>query len=358
MNLANVSRVTCCLLVVCLLWETSVGAGDDGIPSVVILATGGTIAGSAVTETESAYTSAQLSVETLIAAVPQLRELARVKGEQISNIGSQDMSDTVWLKLARRVNAVLSSDEVDGVVITHGTDTLEETAYFLNLVVKSRKPVVLTAAMRPATGLSADGPLNIFNAVAVAADARAHGRGVLVVINDDVHGARAFTKTHTTDLQTFSSGERGLIGTVNFGKTKYFRTPHAKHTTATPFDVTDVEKLPRVDILYAHADMSADLIEAAVAKGAKGVVIAGVGNGNMNAASLETLAKVAADGVACVRSTRLPTGVVGRNVETDDDALGLTASLGLNPPKSRVLLKLTLLSHQDPAAIQQIFETY
>jgi L-asparaginase len=299
-----------------------------------------------------------MSADVLIDAVPQLRQLADVSGEQISNIGSQDMNDAVWLKLTKRVNQLLASDQVNGIVITHGTDTLEETAYFLHLVTKSQKPVVLTAAMRPATGLSADGPLNIFNAVAVAADPDASSRGVLVVINDDIHGARAFTKTHTTDLQTFASGERGLIGTVQYGISRFFRTPYTQHTVNAPFDIRTVEELPRVDILYAHAGMSADLIEAAVKNGAQGLVVAGVGNGNMNEKSLTTLSTVSKKGIACVRSTRLPTGVVGRNVETDDDALGLIASMELNPAKARVLLKLALLKTNDPREIQEMFVAY
>jgi L-asparaginase len=325
---------------------------------VVILATGGTIAGSAETQTQAGYTSGQVGVDILINAVPQLKDLADVSGEQISNVGSQDMSDAIWLKLANRVNELLEESDVDGVVITHGTDTLEETAFFLSLTVKSDKPVVLTAAMRPSTALSADGPLNIFNAVAVAADENARGRGVMVVANDDIHGARAFTKTSTTDVQTFRSPESGLIGVTLYGKNTFFRSPYRIYGKQSELSVKGVDKLPRVDVIYITADVSADLIDAAVSRGAKGIVTAGVGNGNMTAAALEESAKAIKKGVVVVRSSRVPFGFIGRNVEVNDDEVGTVASGQLNPAKSRVLLKLALLKTSDAARIQDYFDKY
>ena len=227
-------------------------------------------------------------------------------------------------------------------MITHGTDTMEETAYFLNLVVKSDKPVVLVGSMRPSTAMSADGPLNIYNAVGVAADP-ARGRGVLVVMNDWIHAAHSLTKTSTTAVQTFMSPMRGLVGTAAYGKNDLYCTPPWKHTTKSEFSVTGVTALPRVDIIYGAADMSPDLIDAAAANGAKGIVIAGVGNGNMNKVSLDAAARVAKKGVVVVRSSRVATGNVGRNVEVNDDELNLIASDELNPQKARVLLALALL---------------
>ena len=184
--------------------------------------------------------------------------LADVSGEQVAIVGSQDMSDAIWLDVASRINTLLATKKTEGIVITHGTDTIEETAYFLNLVVDSDKPVVMTAAMRPSTALSADGPLNIYNAVAVAADIRASGRGVLVVANDDIHSARAVTKTNTTDVQTFMSPERGLMGTTLYGKNTFFRTPYRAHTSGSDFSLKGVKALPRVDIIFMHANFSAD----------------------------------------------------------------------------------------------------
>ena len=337
---------------------TAVAAQPATLPTVVVLATGGTIAGAAASDVQAGYTSGQVGVEQLLAAVPQAKKLATMRGEQVSNIGSQDMNDEVWLKLARRVNELTAMPEVAGVVITHGTDTIEETAFFLNLVVKSKKPVVLTAAMRPSTALSADGPLNFYNAVAVAANPEAAGRGVLVVVNDWVHGASSLTKTSTTAVQTFLSPVWGLIGTVAYGEVEFFRGPVGRNTIGSEFSVAGVSTLPRVDIIMAHENMDGALIDAAAAAGAKGIVIAGVGNGNMTASALNALAAQAKKGVVCVRASRVATGRVGRNVEVDDDKLGLVASLGLNPQKSRVLLRLALTKTSDVKQIQRYFDEY
>jgi len=341
----------------------SVGAAPQAktgapLPNVVVLATGGTIAGAAATDVQAGYTSGQVGVEQLLAAVPQAKKLAVLRGEQISNIGSQDMNDEVWLKLARRINELVAMPDVAGIVITHGTDTIEETAYFLNLVVKSKKPVVLTAAMRPSTALSADGPLNFYNAVAVAANKDAAGRGVLIVVNDWIHGASSLTKTSTTAVQTFLSPVWGLIGTVAYGEAEFYRGPVGRNTADSEFSLDGVTALPRVDIIMAHENMDGALIDAAVAAGAKGLVIAGVGNGNMTEAAVKSLAAQAKKGIVCVRSTRVTTGRVGRNVELDDDKLGFVASLGLNPQKSRVLLRLALLKKRDVKDIQRIFDEY
>jgi L-asparaginase len=345
-------------LLVLLLVSGAAQAAGRSLPSVVILATGGTIAGAAASDVQSGYTSGQVGVDQLLAAVPQAKKLALLKGEQISNIGSQDMNDEVWLKLARRVNEILASPDVDGVVITHGTDTIEETAYFLNLVVKSKKPVVLTAAMRPSTALSADGPLNFYNAVAVAADRQAAGRGVLVVINDWIHDAASLTKTSTTAVQTFLSPLRGLIGTVAYGEADFYRGPVGKNTAGSEFSLEGVKALPRVDIVMAYENMDGSLIDAAAAAGAQGIVIAGVGNGNMTKAALDALAAQAKKGIVCVRSSRVATGRVGRNVEVDDDKLGFVASLDLNPQKARVLLRLALTRTKDARKIQTYFDEY
>src|SRR5580765_2334565 len=326
--------------------------------NVVVLATGGTIAGAAASDVQSAYASGQVGVEQLLAAVPQAKKLATLRGEQISNIGSQDMNDEVWLKLARRINELTAQSDVAGVVVTHGTDTLEETAYFLNLIVKSRKPVVMTASMRPSTALSADGPLNFFNAVAVAANKDAAGRGVLVVANDWIHGASSLTKTSTTAVQTFLSPLSGLIGTVAYGEVEFYRGPVGRHTTESEFSLDGVASLPRVDIIMAYENMDGALIDAAVAAGAKGIVIAGVGNGNLTQAAVNTLARQAKNGIVCVRASRVATGRVGRNVELDDDKLGLVASLGLNPQKARVLLRLALLKPRPMADLQRLFDQY
>src|SRR5262249_31373957 len=228
-------------------------------PNIVILATGGTIAGAAPSGTQAGYQSGTVTIDAMITAVPGIRDLANIKGEQISNVGSQDMSFEILLKLAKRINDLAKSSDIDGFVITHGTDTMEESAFFLNLTVKTEKPVVMVGSMRPSTAVSADGPLNLYNAVGVAADPNARGRGVLVVMNDWIHGAHSLTKTSTTAVQTFMSPLRGLVGTANYGKNDFFSSPSWKHTTQSEFDITNVTQLPRVDIVFATMDMSPDM---------------------------------------------------------------------------------------------------
>ncbi len=339
----------------------------SSLPRIRILATGGTIAG-AQTDGARGYKAAAFSVEALVAAVPQLATLARIEVEQVAAIGSQDMNETVWLKLAARTAAALAEPEIAGVVITHGTDTMEETAFFLNLVVRAEKPVVLVGAMRPATAISADGPMNLYNAVAVAAHPAARGRGVLVVANDEIHFAREIAKTNTTQVGTFASGHRGLAGLVNAGRLHLYAPPVRRHTTQSEFALGESKNtggtpvppgtLPRVDIVYAHAGMGRELIDAAVKAGARGLVIAGMGDGNLGTVALTAAAEAARAGVAVVRSSRAGGGVVERNIEVDDDARGFIAADELNPQKARVLLMLGLTRTRDARALQELFFAY
>ena len=335
---------------------TALYAAD--LPTVRVLATGGTIAGAQASATDYGYKSGAYDVNSLLKAVPNLDKLAVITGEQIASIGSQDMNDEVWLKLAKRVNAVLAEPGTDAILITHGTDTLEETSYFLSLVTKSDKPVVMVGSMRPATATSADGPGNIYNGVAVATNPGAKGKGTLVVLNDTIHYARNVVKTDTTSVQTFESINRGPAGLVNTGKIFWFEPMDKKQGLASEFSIEALDKLPRVDVIYAHANMSADLIDAAIRNGAKGIVVAGVGDGNMTTPALDALTKAAKGGVVVVRSTRLPSGITLRNNEVNDDEKGFVASGELNPAKSRVLLQLALTKSKDPVAIQKMFYEY
>jgi L-asparaginase len=325
---------------------------------VHILATGGTIAGTARSPVDRGYRSGGMGVSALVDGVSGLQGMATLTGEQFSQVGSQDMNDVLWLSLAARVNALFSANEADGIVITHGTDTAEETGFFLHLVVNSERPVVLTGSMRPATSLSPDGPLNLFNAVSVAADPDAAGRGVVVAINDDLHSARDVTKASTTDVQAFVSPGAGLLGTASYGRIRYFRTPTHPHTSGSEFSAKELVALPRVDILYAHANMPADLVRASVSLGAQGIVIAGMGNGNVSTEVANMLADVSRSGVIVVRSSRVGSGDVGRNIELDDDGLGFVASDQLNPQKSRVLLQLCLAGGLPRGAVQDAFYRY
>ena len=328
------------------------------LPEVVVMATGGTIAGTAARAVDSVYQAGDVPVQGLIDAVPEASCLAKLTGIQIASIGSQDMNDQIWMKLAEELDSQLSKPEVSGAVITHGTDTMEETAYYLNLVVDSDKPVVLTGAMRPTTALSADGPLNFYNSVAVAASEKARGYGVLVVANDSIHGARGVAKTNTLTVQTFESSNMGLLGALHYGKFRMYRQPQWKHTTNSSFSIRSIESLLKVVVVFAHSNMDGDFIRAAVEMGAKGIVLAGVGNGNASKLAIEAMHDARKQGVVIVRSTRSSSGAVLRNHEIDDDSLGFVVSDQLNPAKARVLLQLGLTQTDDVATIQEYFWTY
>ena len=327
-------------------------------PTIYILATGGTIAGSGSGALDTSYTSGTVTVDKLIAAVPDINKIATIKGEQISNIGSQEMNNEVWFKLANRVNELLTSGKADGVVITHGTDTMEETAYFLNLVVKSDKPIVMVGAMRNSGSLSADGPLNIFNAVNVAMNKEAAGKGVMVVMNDEIHAAREVTKTNTTAVDTFKSPNSGKIGTVFYGNVKFYMNPTRKHTVNSAFDITKIKELPRVDIIYSHSNDNPDFVNLAVKNGAKGIINAGMGNGNPFPSALEALGEAVKAGVVVVRDSRVGSGETTLNGEVDDGKYGFLASDNLNAQKARVLLMLALTQTTDKAKIQELFLTH
>src|SRR6266576_1170129 len=261
---------------------TAVAFEPGKLANVTILATGGTIAGTGASSTATVgYQSATVGVQRLIEAVPELKKVANVKGEQVFQIASENMNNDSWLKLAKRVNELLAQDDVDGIVITHGTDTIEETAYFLNLVVKSRKPVVIVGAMRPSTAISADGPINLYNAVTLAGSEEAVGKGVLVVLNDQISGARDVTKTNTSNADTFRSWELGFLGYMQDNRAHFYRTSTRKHTIDTEFDVAKLDVLPAVDIVYGYANMNRIAVDAFVAAGDKGIVHAGVGDGSL-----------------------------------------------------------------------------
>ena len=325
------------------------------LPQIEVLATGGTIAGSGNSATGSAYTAGKVSVNHLVAAVPQLADIAVVTPKQVVQIGSQDMTDDVWLKLAKTINADCS--KVDGFVITHGTDTMEETAYFLNLTVKCKKPVVLVGAMLPSTGLGADGPRNLYNAVLTAATKESADFGVVVAMNNTIVGARDVIKTNTVQPETFQGGNYGRLGTIFNGKVRYEVKP-LRVDHKTPFDVTNLKSLPKVGIVYNHAGVEGVQAEALVKAGYKGIVSAGVGNGNIHKSIFPILEKAAKDGIAVVRSSRVPTGATTKDAEIDDKKYGWVSSGDLNPQKARVLLQLALTKTTDWKEIQKYFDQF
>jgi L-asparaginase/glutamin-(asparagin-)ase len=329
------------------------------LPKVVILATGGTIAGTGATSTTTVgYTAATVGVQALINAVPELQKVAQVSGEQVFQIASENMGNEQWLILAKRVNALLAPPDVDGIVITHGTDTIEETAYFLNLVVKSKKPVVVVGAMRPSTAISADGPINLYNAVLTAGSADAVGKGVLVVMNDQINGARDVSKTNTTTTDTFKATELGLLGYVVGNKPHFYRASTRKHTVDTEFDVSKLDALPAVDIAYTYANVGPTAVNAFVVAGVKGLVHAGVGDGSLPVKVRPALSAARQKGVIIVRSSRVGQGIVARNGEANDDELDFVVSDTLNPQKARILLMLALTKTNSTKEIQRMFYTY
>jgi L-asparaginase len=353
-----VSRLV--LAVIVVFTCSAAFAREPGVlPTVMILATGGTIAGSGATSTTTVgYTAATAGVDTLINAVPELKKLATIKGEQVFQIASENMNNDYWLKLAKRVNQLLAQNDVDGVVITHGTDTIEETSYFLDLVVKSRKPVVVIGAMRPPTAMSSDGPINLYNAVILAGSQEAIGKGVLVALNDEINAARDVTKANTATLSTFRSPELGLLGYMQDNKPHFYRASTRKHTADSEFDVTNLDTLPAVDIIYGYANMNRLALDAFIAAGDKGIVHAGVGDGSLANAVKPGLIEARQKGVIIVRSARVGNGIVARNGEANDDELDFVVSDTLNPQKARILLMLALTKTNDTTEIQRMFYTY
>ncbi|MBR3916111.1 MAG: L-asparaginase 2 [Bacteroidaceae bacterium] len=358
------------LLSVMMLLAVAVAAQE--LPKVYILATGGTIAGAGGSATKTQYSAGQVAIGTLLDAVPAIKDVADVEGEQVVNIGSQDMSDDVWLVLAKRVKELLSRGDVNGVVITHGTDTMEETAFFLSLTVKSDKPVVLVGAMRPSTAISADGPANLYNAVVTAASSASKNRGVLVCMNGKVYGAADVTKTNTTSVETFQSPNSGALGYIHNGEVFYYHAPSCgndctdyvhkgslSNESRTPyFNVEGLYSLPKVGIAYGYSNVQGDVVEMMIEKGYKGIVYAGVGNGNIHKNVFPMLEKARKDGIVVVRSSRVPTGATTLDAEVDDNKYRFVASWGLNPQKARILLMLALTKTDDWKTIQKYFNNY
>ncbi len=343
------------LFAIALLFSVTVAFAQNK-PNIRILATGGTIAGSGASATKTNYSAGQVAIGALLDAVPAIKDIANVEGEQVVNIGSQDMNDNVWLTLAKRVNELVAQSDVDGIVITHGTDTMEETAFFLSLVVGNEKPVVLVGAMRPSTAISADGPVNLYNAVVTAASPLSKNRGVMVCMNGKVFGARDVTKTNTTSVETFQSPNFGPLGYIHNGKVIYNVAPEKPH--AALFNVAGLETLPKVGIAYGYSNVEGDVVKMMVKKGYKGIVNAGVGNGNIHKNVFPELIKAREEGVIVVRSSRVPTGATTLDAEVDDNKYRFVASWGLNPQKARILLMLALTKTDDWKKIQEYFNEY
>ncbi len=338
------------LLIPCAAWAE----GEDPSESkgkVIVLATGGTIAGVGEAGKTAGYKPGSLTAEELLLAVPELSEVAEIQAIQVCNVNSDDITAEVWLQLANTINELAQDPEVKGFVVTHGTDTMEETAYFLNLTVKTDKPVVLTGSMRPATSISADGPMNLYEAVCLAASDEAAGLGVLIVFSDRIYAARSVTKTSTYSVMAISAGETGAIGIIRDGAVYLYEKPSKKHTTATEFDVSGLTDLPKVSVLYFSVDADPELLHYA-AEHAEGLVIAGAGAGEFSEAWIEIIEGLS---IPVVISSRIDDGVI-----TKDNLLcsKTVAANNLSPQKAAILLRLALTGEWTQERLEQLYLEY
>ncbi|MBM3940992.1 MAG: asparaginase [SAR202 cluster bacterium] len=330
-------------------------------PRVHVIATGGTISSIGphrLDYTEYVETTQRLTAAQLLERIPEARDIADVTHEDMSAVSSGAIGPSQWLDLARHVNGLFSADPaLAGVVITHGTSTLEETAYFLHLAVKTAKPVVLTGAMRPVSSVSSDGDLNLLDAVRVAASPSAAGRGVLGVLNNEICSARDAMKMNTFRVETFKPGELGFLGYVDSdGRVLFYRNVDRAHTVATPFDPSRIASPPRVDVVYAYTGMDATVVDAIAARRPAGLVLAGYGGGTFPSVATEAAARIVAAGAPVVLATRVPSG---RVINTSGKAArGFLVCDNLLPGKARILLMLALTVTNDHAEIQRMFDVY
>jgi glutamin-(asparagin-)ase len=345
-----------------LFWAAMLAAlpaqAQNTKPNVVIVATGGTIAGAGASSANSAtYQAAKVPVDQLIASVPELANIANVRGEQAFQIASESVTNEKLVQLGKRIAQLVKDPAVDGVVVTHGTDTLEETSYFLNLVIHTDKPVVIVGSMRPGTAMSADGMLNLYDAVVTAGSKESRGKGVLVVMNDEIHAGRDVTKRINIKTNAFFS-QWGPLGMVVEGKTYWFRLPAKTHTAQSEFDIERINTLADVQIVYASGNMNPAMYDTAAASGAKAIIHAGTGNGSVADYVVEKLKTLRTRGVHIIRSARVPDGLVLRNSEQPDDKYDWIVAHDLNPQKARILAAVALTKTSDSKELQRIFWQY
>ncbi|MDO8373950.1 MAG: asparaginase [Polaromonas sp.] len=327
-------------------------------PNVVILATGGTIAGAGASALNSAtYAAAKVPVDKLLAGLPELANVANVRGEQVAQMASESFDNETLMKLGKRVSALVKQADVDGIVVTHGTDTLEETAYFLSLVIRTSKPIVVVGSMRPGTALSADGALNLFNAVSVAGSKDAAGKGVLVTMNDEIQSGRDVSKTINIKTEAFKS-QWGPLGMVVEGKNYWFRAPVKRHTAQSEFNIDEFEALAPVDIVYGYGNVPRTLVDTVGKLGVKALIHGGTGNGSVANRVVPALQEVRAKGVQVIRSSRVPEGFVLRNAEQPDDKYDWVVAHDLNPQKARILAAVALTKNLDSKQLQRVFWEY
>lgn len=334
-----------------------------GKPTIYILATGGTIAGAGTGKdaTTSSYDSGKVLIQTILQALPadEISQYANLKSEQILQKGSQDITPSDWITIAKRVNDLLQQKDIDGIVITHGTDTIEETAMFLQLVIKSNKPVVLVGAMRPSTAISADGPKNLFDGIVLASSQESRGKGVMVTANGNIFSASDITKSNPVHLDTFKPANIGILGYMWNNQPYFLRTSNQLHTLNSQFDISSITSLPRVDILYGYAGLDEKAVEASIHSGAKGIIIAGVGNGNISTSAQEVLIQASKMGIKVVRAGRMIYGPVTQWGEVDDEKYGFITSWWHTPQAARIILMLALQNgFTETQSIQKLMLQY
>lgn len=325
---------------------------------IKILATGGTISAHHDNRLDFRnYTSGHYSGEEILQTIPEVQQYAKVDIEQIANISSTLIQSEHWLALREKIHKYLNEDQYDGIVITHGTNTIEETAYFLHLTVNSHKPIVLTGAQRPLSALSSDAPLNLLNAIKVATAKEAYGKGVLIVVNDQISSARSVSKMNTYRLETFQSIEQGYLGFIDpDDQVTFYQAPTRKHTDLSKFSTMKLTQLPEVGIVYSYAGAKGDVIKGLVESGVKGIVVAGTGAGRCSYEEEKALYSARKAGVIVTMSSRYGLGRVVPLKKYDD--LQLITADNLQPHKARILLMLALAKYNDIDKIQQIFDTY
>ena len=341
-----------------LLAAGAIAHAQTALPNVVILATGGTIAGAGASAINSAtYAAAKVGVDKLIAGLPELAKVANVRGEQVFQVASESLTDDNLLTLAKRVSALSKQADVDGIVITHGTDTLEETAFFLTLTVRTSKPIVVVGSMRPGTALSADGALNLYNAVNVAGSKDAAGKGVLVTMNDEIQSGRDVSKSVNIKTEAFKS-QWGPLGMIVEGRNYWFRAPVKRHTMQSEFDIDSITALPPVEIAMGYEGVGPTAIDALGKSGIKALVHGGTGNGSVANRIVPHLQKVRTDGIVVIRSSRVPDGFVLRNAEQPDDKYDWVVAHDLRPQKARILAMVAMTKTSDTKELQRIFWEY
>lgn len=327
----------------------------ENLPTVVVLATGGTIAGAGATGKATNYTAGRLDIGTLVDSITGVTNIANIRGIQVCNVGSDDITDKEWLTIANVINELAQDENIDGFVITHGTDTLDESSYFFNLTVKTDKPVVMTGAMRPSTATSADGPMNLYQSIALAADKEAQGRGGMVVFSDGIYGGRDVQKVSTFQTDAFTSKDLGGLGYMVDGVPYFYNSSVKCHTTKTEFDISQLTELPKVAVAYFTVDADPEILDYYKESGIEGIVIAGAGAGCYSKQWNNKISKLASTGIPIIRCSRIGSGVI-----TQDDYFVGNVIRGndLAPQKAVVLLRLILTVTNDTEKVQEMFDKY